>query len=263
MINQPAFLDRFTVISSDKNTAETYIDHVLAASSQDAFTLTALARPNVDLAACLPGHLDDIDDGGFRDPGADIWIEQHGDALIDALLKNHGIEIHADPDYPADDPGYYWQRGDQRGDTWDTPQETRLQALIAADLTLKPREADGVIVPPDMPDAQPRPAEPAALAKPAALAFYEALIDGMETLGAAAEKHGPMAIVNLVYLLGGMMREDAGAPGSPSGICVELWDHHDDLGLLDLLNEIKAESPELAPAIQLGLNKIHVMPLED
>lgn len=98
--------------------------------------------------------------------------------------------------------------------------------------------------------------------RPAALEFYEAVIDGVETLGAVAEKHGPMAVVNLVYLLGGMMREDAGEPGSKSGICVELWDHQDDLGLLDLLNEIKTESPELAPAIQLGLNKIHVMPLE-
>lgn len=96
-----------------------------------------------------------------------------------------------------------------------------------------------------------------------ALEFYDALIDGTETLGGVVEKHGPMAVVNLVYLLGGMMREDAGVPDSPYGACVELWDHHDDLGLLDLLNEIKAECPELAPAIQLGIDKIHVMPMEE
>lgn len=246
MINQPAFLDRFTVISSDKNTAETYVDHVLSVNALDAFTLTALARPGVDLIACMAGHLDDIDDGGFRDPGADIWIEQHGDALIDALLKNHGIEIHADPDYPADDPGFYWLRGDLCGDTWDTPQEARLQALISIDLTLQAREADGVIVPPDMPDAQAEPDAP----RDTAARFYAAILEGTETISAIGEQYGPTAIVNLFYLLGALAKNDA-AGDAAAFIELEAGDP-----LRQCLDDIKRECPELAGDIDLGVAQI-------
>ena len=255
MINPAQTLNRFTVVSIENTTAQRYTDHVLADNSEDAFTLVALARPGVDLVACFEGHQEEVTPFSLCDPSAEIWTETHGANMIAALLKNHGVEIHA-----AEADGYYWQHGDlTTGDIWDTPEEARLQALIHLDLEHPARESDSVIVPPDMPDAQPLPDAP----RDTAARFYQAILDGTETLGAVAEKHGPMAIVNLVYLLGGMMREDAGLTGSPSGICVELWDHHDDLGLLDLLNEIKAECPELAPAIQLGLDKIHVMPLED
>ena len=227
MINPAQTLNRFTVVSIENTTAQRYTDHVLAESSEDAFTLVALARPGVDLVACFEGHQEEVSPFSLCDPSAEIWTETHGELTT--------------------------------GDIWDTPEEARLQALIHLDLEHPARESDSVIVPPDMPDAQPLPDAP----RDTAARFYQAILDGTETLGAVAEKHGPMAIVNLVYLLGGMMREDAGLTGSPSGICVELWDHHDDLGLLDLLNEIKAECPELAPALQLGLDKIHVMPLED
>lgn len=93
-----------------------------------------------------------------------------------------------------------------------------------------------------------------------ALAFYEALIDGTETLGGIGDEYGPMALANLIYILGALMRQDAG--GQDAGGYVELWDHYEDLTVLDCLNWIKAECPELAPAIQTGINACHIMPLE-
>ncbi len=87
--------------------------------------------------------------------------------------------------------------------------------------------------------------------KNTALALYNALIDGTETLGDLGDAWGPHVYVDLIYLLGAMMENDAtgigkahiqlfsGVPGS---------DH-----IIQALTQIKDESPDLAQAIDAAL----------
>ena len=102
MINPAQTLNRFTVVSIENTTAQRYTDHVLAENSEDAFTLVALARPGVDLVACFEGHQEEVTPFSLCDPSAEIWTETHGANMIAALLKNHGVEIHAANGYLID-----------------------------------------------------------------------------------------------------------------------------------------------------------------
>lgn len=245
MINPAQTLNRFTVVSIENTTAQRYTDHILAENSEDAFTLVALARPGVDLVACFEGHQEEVSPFSLCDPSAEIWTETHGANMIAALLKNHGVEIHA-----AEADGYYWQHGDlTTGDIWDTPEEARLQALIHLDLEHPARESDSVIVPPDMPDAQPLPDAP----RDAAARFYQAILDGTESISAIGEQYGPGALVNLFYLLGALAKNDQ-AGNAAAFIELEMGSP-----FRQCLDDIKRECPDLAPAIDLGVAQIQVM----
>ena len=114
---------------------------------------------------------------------------------------------------------------------------------------LEARESDSVIVPPDMPDAQPLPDAP----RDTAARFYQAILDGTESISAIGEQYGPGALVNLFYLLGALAKNDQ-AGNAAAFIELEMGSP-----FRQCLDDIKRECPDLAPAIDLGVAQIQVM----
>lgn len=90
-----------------------------------------------------------------------------------------------------------------------------------------------------------------------ALAFYDALVKGTETFGDIAETHSVDTLSHLIYILGSLMENDKN--GNDEAYIELCGDAPEETEVRSLLNEMIAECPDLAPALNKGLSLCRVL----